>query len=126
MTIYGVAFLAFCFLAGKLTGTLLGVLIGIDGDVGGVGFAMLLLIFGNAWLKRRGWLSPLMEGGILFWSAMYIPIIVAMSSVQNARAALSGGWAALLAGILATVGAFALVPLLARIGREADPEVPRP
>ncbi len=65
MTIYGVALLAFCFLAGKLTGTLLGVLIGIDGDVGGVGFAMLLLIFGNAWLKRRGWLSRTLLRGFI-------------------------------------------------------------
>ena len=42
MKIYGVALLAACFLIGKLLGNLLGILINIDGDVGGVGFAMIL------------------------------------------------------------------------------------
>ncbi|CAH0998725.1 hypothetical protein LEM8419_00071 [Neolewinella maritima] len=119
MTIYGVALLALCFLVGKITGTLLGAAIGIDGDVGGVGFAMLLLVVGNNWLKHRGGLRRVTEGGILFWSAMYIPIIVAMASVQNVRAALTGGWVALLAGVAATVGGFLLVPVLSRIGRPA-------
>ncbi|WP_420458280.1 malonate transporter subunit MadL [Neolewinella sp.] len=117
MTIYGVALLAFCFLVGKITGTLLGAAIGIDGDVGGVGFAMLLLVVGNTYLKRHGGLTTATAGGILFWSAMYIPIIVAMAAVQNVRAALTGGWVALLAGIAATVGGFILVPALSRIGR---------
>lgn len=47
MIIYGVALLAFCFLAGKLLGSYLGVLIGVNGDVGGVGFAMLFLMVIN-------------------------------------------------------------------------------
>ncbi|MGB3800623.1 MAG: malonate transporter subunit MadL [Lewinella sp.] len=118
MTIYGVATLAACFLIGKITGTLLGSVIGIDGDVGGVGFAMLLLILVNGYLTRRGLMDSNTLGGIRFWSAMYIPIIVAMASVQNATAALSGGWLALLAGVVATVAALALVPFLSRIGRE--------
>ncbi|WP_116106316.1 malonate transporter subunit MadL [Lewinella sp. IMCC34191] len=117
MTIYGVAILAACFLAGKVTGTLLGSLLGIDGDVGGVGFAMLLLILVNGYLSRRGMMDEPTAGGIRFWSAMYIPIIVAMASVQNATAALSGGWLALAAGLLATLAALLLVPLLSRIGR---------
>ncbi|WP_116125545.1 malonate transporter subunit MadL [Lewinella sp. IMCC34183] len=124
MTIYGVALLALCFLIGKVSGTLLGAAIGIDGDVGGVGFAMLLLIVVNAWLQRRGWLDERTTGGILFWSSMYIPIIVAMASVQNARAALSGGWLALVAGIAVTVGGLALVSLLARIGKPDQPPAP--
>ena len=123
MTIYGVALLAACFLLGKITGTLLGAAIGIDGDVGGVGFAMLLLVVGNNWLKRRGGLRTATAGGILFWSAMYIPIIVAMAAVQNVRAAVDGGWVAVVAGVAATAGGFALVPLLSRIGRPtATPE----
>ncbi|MBB4079615.1 malonate transporter MadL subunit [Lewinella aquimaris] len=123
MTIYGVALLAFCFLVGKITGTLLGAAIGIDGDVGGVGFAMILLVAGNTWLKHRGGLPPATAGGILFWSAMYIPIIVAMAAVQNVKAALSGGWLALLAGTAATVAGLLLVPVLSRIGR---PDLPQP
>ena len=120
MIIYGVAILAGCFLAGKVAGTLLGASLGINGDVGGVGFAMLLLMLVNAYLKRRGLLPAPTEGGIRFWSAMYIPIIIAMASVQNATAALSGGWLALGAGVMATVAAFAFVPLLSRIGRPEE------
>ena len=53
MIIYGVAILAFCFLVGKLMGSLLGTWIGISGDVGGVGFAMLLLMLSNLYLKKK-------------------------------------------------------------------------
>lgn len=126
MTIYGVALLAFCFLAGKITGTLLGAAIGINGDVGGVGFAMLLLILLNTWLKRRGWMDGPTTGGLLFWSSMYIPIIVAMAAVQNATAALTGGWLAVAAGVLVTLAALWLVPLLSRIGRSPAPQAPEP
>ena len=42
MKIYGVALLSFCFLVGKFLGTLLGKIIDVNGDVGGVGFAMLV------------------------------------------------------------------------------------
>lgn len=55
MTIYGVALLAFCFLVGKFLGSFLGVCMGINGDVGGVGFAMILLIFTNVFLKEKGY-----------------------------------------------------------------------
>ena len=48
MRIYGVALLAFCFLTGKLVGNFLGAAIGVNGDVGGVGFGMVLLIFVKA------------------------------------------------------------------------------
>ena len=44
MKIYGVALLAFCFLLGKLLGNFLAHLMQINGDVGGVGFAMLFLM----------------------------------------------------------------------------------
>ena len=120
MVIYGVALLAFCFLVGKLLGGLLGAAINIDGDVGGVGFAMILLIFCQAYLKQKGWLKPATQQGMLFWSAMYIPIIVAMAATQNVKAALSGGNLALLAGGIATLAAFALVPVISKIGRPKE------
>jgi len=43
--IYGVATLAACMLLGTLMGTVFGDLIGAGTEIGGVGFAMLLLIF---------------------------------------------------------------------------------
>ena len=36
--------------------------------------------------------------GVVFWSAMYIPIVVAMAAQQNVVAAVAGGRLALLAG----------------------------
>ena len=45
MVIYGVGLLAACMLAGVILGDLLGQLIGVQANVGGVGIAMLLLIW---------------------------------------------------------------------------------
>jgi malonate transporter MadL subunit len=118
MQIYGVAVLAFCFLTGKFVGNLLGAAIGINGDVGGVGFGMVLLIFVNVYMRKKGWLKPLTEKGILFWSAMYIPIVVAMSATQNVKAAISEGPIAIIVGVVVTLSAFMLVPLISKIGRK--------
>lgn len=117
MIIYGVALLSFCFLLGKVMGAALGYALGIDGDVGGVGFAMLLLMFTNLFMKRKGFLQPKTKDGILFWSSMYLPIIVAMAATQNVHAALSGGFVAIAAGGLVTILAFFLVPLIAKVGK---------
>ena len=45
MIIYGVALLAACMLAGNIIGELIGMAIGVSSNVGGVGLAMLLLVF---------------------------------------------------------------------------------
>ncbi|NND31598.1 MAG: malonate transporter subunit MadL [Saprospiraceae bacterium] len=116
MIIYGVALLAFCFLAGKILGFSLGLCIGVEGDVGGVGFAMLLLMLINLYLKKKGWLKLATTQGILFWSSMYIPIIVAMAATQNVNAAISGGPVALVAGAIVTITGFLLVPTISKIG----------
>lgn len=121
MTIYGVALLASCFLIGKILGYLLGDLLHFDGDIGGVGFAMILLILSHSYLQKKGWITAPSTNGILFWSSMYIPVIVAMAATQNVHAALSGGMVAVLAGVVATIAGFFLVPMLAKIGRP-DPE----
>lgn len=121
MKIYGVALLAACYLVGQLLGAWLGVALGIGGNVGGVGFGMLLLILLGTRMRRMGYLGDPAEQGVLFWSAMYIPIVIAMAATQNVKAALSGGWVAVVVGIGATGISFLLVPLIARIGT-ARPE----
>lgn len=118
MKIYGVALLAGCFLLGKIMGNFLGMLINVDSDVGGVGFAMLLLMTLGTVLRRKGYFEEESEKGILFWSAMYIPIIVAMSSTLNVKAAISGGAVAFFAGLVTTMTCFLLVPLLSKIGKD--------
>jgi malonate transporter MadL subunit len=125
MVIYGVAALALCLLAGTLVGELLGVAIGVDANVGGVGFAMIMLILATDWLRRRGKFPQASEQGVLFWSAMYIPIVIAMASTQNVVAAVTGGPMAILAGLAALVAGAALVPVLARIGEPSEPLPPR-
>lgn len=120
MKIYGVAILAGCFLSGQWIGQMLGYWMGVDGNVGGVAFAMVFLILLNDQLQAKGLLAKESEQGILFWSAMYIPVVVAMSSIQNVKAALRGGWVAVVVGIFATGLCFLLVPVLSKIGRRDD------
>jgi malonate transporter MadL subunit len=125
LVIYGVALLSGCLLTGLFLGELLGELIGVQANVGGVGIAMLLMVLLSDLLRRSGRLTPVSEKGILFWSAIYIPIVVAMAAKQNVVAALGGGAAAILAGVLAVILSFALVPVLSRVGRPPeDPTTP--
>ncbi len=117
MVIYGVALLSFCMLAGIFIGEMIGKAIGIDANVGGVGIAMLMLIIFSNSSSKRYQLSSITESGVNFWSAMYIPIVVAMAAKQNVIAALSSGWMAIIAGILAVIVSFLMIPLLANISR---------
>lgn len=117
MVIYGVALLSFCMLTGIFVGDVLGKLIGVQANVGGVGIAMLLLIVLSNLSHRRLQLGPITESGIGFWSAMYIPIVVAMAAKQNVIAAVSGGWLAITAGTLAVAASFAFIPVLSRFGK---------
>lgn len=116
MTIYGVGLLAGCFITGQLIGELLGRLLHIDANVGGVGFAMLLFILLKEWLSRKH--SPLyasIQGqGVVFWDTMYIPIIVAMSATQNVKVGLSSGHVAILAGVIPVLCLIFLVPVLSK------------
>ena len=116
MVVYGVALLSLCLLLGTYLGNVLGYLMDIDANVGGVGIAMLMLIILSNLSSKKFHLKPMTESGIHFWSAMYIPIVVAMAAKQNVIAALSSGWLAAIAGVGAVLVSFALVPLLTRLG----------
>lgn len=117
MVIYGVALLSFCMLIGMFAGDVLGELIGVQANVGGVGIAMLLLILLSNLSSQRFKLNPITESGVGFWSAMYIPIVVAMAAKQNVIAAVSSGWMAIIAGAAAVAASFAMIPVLDRFGR---------
>jgi malonate transporter MadL subunit len=116
LVIYGVSLLAGCLLVGLFLGDLLGALMGVEANVGGVGLAMILLILLSDGLRRWGRLTPVTEQGVLFWSAIYIPVVVAMAAKQNVMAAVKGGPAAILAGAGAVALGFLLVPFLTRMG----------
>lgn len=99
MIIYGTALLAVCHLLGILIGDLLGRALGMTTNVGGVGIAMMLLIFSRLYLHKRGRLCPTSESGVHYWGAIYIPVVVAMAMQQNVVAALKGGPVALIAAV---------------------------
>jgi malonate transporter MadL subunit len=114
--IYGVAVLSACTLTGLFLGDLLGSALGVKANVGGVGIAMLLLLVVMHYTKAHFTKTAVSSSGIAFWSAMYIPIIVAMAAKQNVVAAVGGGPLALVAGALAVAASFLMIPLLSRLG----------
>lgn len=118
MIIYGVGILAFCYIIGQLIGELLGKLIGIDANVGGVGFAMILLVLINDWLQKKNYLDKLTENGIQFWSQMYIPIVVAMSAIQNVKVAVSSGMIAILAGVIPVILGVTAIPFISKLSNK--------
>lgn len=89
MAIYGVAILAGCFVVGMFFGEIIGTIMGVDSNVGGVGIAMLLLIVVVDKLQKKGMLSMPAQSGLAFWNAMYIPIVIAMAASQNVLGALT-------------------------------------
>lgn len=118
MIIYGTALLATCHLLGIFLGDLLGSLIGVKTNVGGVGIAMLLLIFAKLYMHKKGLLPKETEAGVGFWAAMYIPVVVAMAAQQNVVAALRGGPVALLAAVGALAACALCIAFINRMGRE--------
>ena len=115
MVIYGIALLGICTLLGLILGKLLGHLFGIDANVGGIGIAMLLLMYFSSFLKDKFAIGDMSEKGITFWSMIYIPIVVAMAAKQNVIGALDGGFMALLAGIFVVAISFLFIPFSLKI-----------
>ncbi|MDN4494369.1 malonate transporter subunit MadL [Ureibacillus aquaedulcis] len=120
MVIYGVAILAGCFLVGTVVGELIGAVMGVDSNVGGVGVAMLLLIIVVDKLVKSGKIAKASLDGLSFWNQMYIPVVIAMAASQNVLGALTGGPLAIIAGIAVVVISWACVPLLS--GKQKEKE----
>jgi malonate transporter MadL subunit len=118
--IYGTALLAVCHLLGIFLGDLLGTLLGVKTNVGGVGIAMILLICARLWLHKRGLMPQTTEMGVGFWGAMYIPVVVAMAATQNVIAALRGGPVALLAAFGSVLVCAVFVSLINRTERHVE------
>lgn len=114
MVILGVALLSISLLLGLFIGDLVGLLIGVDSNVGGVGIGMVILVLSVDYLMKRDKLSKPAQSGLSFWGAMYIPIVVAMAANQNVAGAIDGGPLAILAGLAATILAWIFVPILSK------------
>ena len=120
MIVYGVALLSGCLILGMLLGESIGVALNVDANVGGVGIAMIFLVLASNSEKFKSLADGAAGSGIKFWSAMYIPIVVAMAARQDVAGATEGGLLALVAGVAAVTVSFALVPILSRIGNNSS------
>ena len=120
MSVYGVALLSGCLILGMLIGQSIGVALNVDANVGGVGIAMIFLVLASNSEKFKSLTDGAAGTGIKFWSAMYIPIVVAMAARQDVAGATEGGILALVAGVAAVTVSFALVPVLSRIGNNSS------
>ncbi|MBW8775694.1 MAG: malonate transporter subunit MadL [Stenotrophomonas sp.] len=120
MIIYGTALLAVCHLLGIFLGDLLGQALGVKTNVGGVGIAMLLLIFARLYMHKRDILPKLTELGVEYWGAMYIPVVVAMAAQQDMVAALRGGPVAVLSAIGAVAVCAVVIAAINRSERPAE------
>ncbi|MBE6688369.1 MAG: malonate transporter subunit MadL [Ruminococcaceae bacterium] len=109
--IYGVALLAGCMFVGSFVGNLIGLWTGLNSDVGGVGFAMILLLIATNSKKVNSILPQNYTKGIEFWKEMFIPVIIAMSASQNVVSALDGGALALSLGVGIVVIMLLLIPV---------------
>ena len=119
MIVYGVALLSGCLILGMLIGESIGVFLNVDANVGGVGIAMIFLVLTSNSEKFKALTEGAAGSGIKFWSAMYIPIVVAMAARQDVAGATEGGLLAVVAGVSAVAVSFALVPVLSKIGSSA-------
>lgn len=123
--IYGVALLAGCMFVGSFIGNLLGLWTGLGSDIGGVGFAMILLLLAT---HSKGVNKFLPEGytkGITFWKEMYIPVTIAMSASQNVTSALNGGLLALVLGVGVVVMMLLLIPVFNKFSSKGTEEAKR-
>ena len=110
--IYSLVTLALGMLLGKYIGTCFGSLVGINADVGGVGFAILLLLFVNncKWFPFAK--KPDFTQGMNFWKKMYMPVVVAMAASQNVYRMLTSGMVAIVAGAAVVAFPFLLLYIL--------------
>lgn len=107
--INGAAIISGCMLFGFFIGNIIGSLVGIDSNVGGVGFAMIMLLLITDRMESRGRMNDNISGGIKFWQSMYIPIVVAMTATQNVVEALDSGLLVILAGVSVVAVGFVIV-----------------
>lgn len=107
--INGVAIISACMFAGFFIGSVIGDLVGVGSNVGGVGFAMLLLLLVTDYLRRKDKLSKNISDGIMFWQSLYIPVVIAMTATQNVVQAVSAGSFAIVCGMIVVILGFVIV-----------------
>ncbi|MEK0452705.1 MAG: hypothetical protein AGIKBDMD_00644 [Synergistaceae bacterium] len=109
--------LSLCYFAGLFVGEVTGRLVGLNANVGGVGFAMLFLLLLCSYSEtvKNSLQNERFSDGLKFWQNMYIPVVIAMSASQDVVKAVRSGWLAILCGITLTVLSLCLIPFVSRI-----------
>ena len=109
--------LSLCYFAGLFVGEVTGRLVGLNANVGGVGFAMLFLLLLSSYSEtvKTSLKNERFSDGLRFWQNMYIPVVIAMSASQDVVKAVRSGWLAILCGITLTVLSLCLIPFVSRI-----------
>ena len=112
--IFSLVTLSLCMILGKYIGLLLGTLVGIDADVGGVGFAIILLVIVTnskcfPFAQKKEFID-----GVNFWKKMYMPVVVALAATQNVYRMLTSGMVAIVAGSAAVAVPFLILYLLSK------------
>lgn len=120
--IYGIAIVSGSMFCGFMAGESLGALVGVGSNVGGVGFAMIILILLTRWISQKGRLTENIDDGIKFCQAMYLPVVVAMTASQDVLQAVKSGPFPIFTGIMVCAVGFLLVRIAARFSDEPLPE----
>ena len=110
--IYSLVTLSLCMIVGKYIGLLLGTRVGINADVGGVGFAIILLVLITNSPRLAFTQKKEFKDGVNFWKQMYMPVVVALAATQNVYRMLTSGLVAIVAGSAAVAVPFLIVYLL--------------
>ncbi len=117
MVIYGTTVISISLFLGTLIGDILGKITGIDSNIGGVGFAMIILLVITGYILPTEKMRADTKAGLQFWQGMYVPVVIAMSSSQNMFSAITAGPLAILGGLLAVALGFALLPLINKLDK---------
>lgn len=122
MVIYGVLLLSLCYFAGLFVGEVTGWFVGLNANVGGVGFAMLFLLLMCSYSEtvKTSLRNERFSDGLKFWQNMYIPVVIAMSASQDVVKAVRSGWLAILCGVTLTVLSLCLIPFVSRISSSKE------
>ena len=118
--IFGVAALSACMLIGTLIGTVFGDLIGAGTEIGGVAFAMLLMIIITNSKKLAFTQKPAFIQGVNFWKAMFIPVVIAMTATQNVFGMLTSSIVAFAAGAAAVGFSFLMLFAQHKLGPKTE------
>ena len=83
MVIYGTTVISISLFLGTLIGDILGKITGIDSNIGGVGFAMIILLVITGYILPTEKMRADTKAGLQFWQGMYVPVAIVITRVRS-------------------------------------------